>query len=100
MVEDCTARALMMHRITDINLLLCSKQLTFLQIMLFSTMQLVINQMKELEHREKYVEKVKEEAANGELEMLAKVEEMKQTIANAKEANDMVESCLDSIGTV
>ncbi|XP_023522300.1 uncharacterized protein LOC111786189 [Cucurbita pepo subsp. pepo] len=79
----------MMHRIDDINILLRSKQLTFLQITLFSAMQSVIDKMKALEHVEKYVEKVKEDSANGELEILAKVEEMKQIVARTKEANDM-----------
>jgi len=79
-----------MHRIDDINILLRSKQLTFLQITLFSAMQSVIDKMKALEHAEKYVEKVKEDSANGELEILAKLEEMKQIVARTKEANDMV----------
>ncbi|XP_022953515.1 uncharacterized protein LOC111456040 isoform X2 [Cucurbita moschata] len=59
------------------------------KITLFSAMQSVIDKMKALEHAEKYVEKVKEDSANGELEILAKLEEMKQIVARTKEANDM-----------
>ncbi|XP_050942733.1 uncharacterized protein LOC103492692 isoform X2 [Cucumis melo] len=59
------------------------------KITLFSAMQSVTNKMKELEDMEKYFEKVKEDTANSESEILAKVEEMKQTVARTKEANDM-----------
>lgn len=78
-----------MYRISDIDSL-CSKQLTFLQVTLFSAMQSVINKMKVLEDLEKHVEKVKEDADNRESEIMVKVEEMKQTVARTKEANDMV----------
>ena len=65
-------------------------------------MQSVTNKMKELEDMEKYVEKVKEDNVNTESEILAKVEEMKQTVARTKEANDMVKTLLflDPLGTV
>lgn len=54
-------------------------------------MQSVVSKMRELEHKEKCVEKAKEEAAYGESKILAKVEGMKQIVAHSKEANDMVE---------
>lgn len=59
------------------------------KVTLFSAMQSVINKMKVLEDLEKHVEKVKEDADNRESEIMVKVEEMKQTVARTKEANDM-----------
>lgn len=63
-------------------------------------MESVIDKMRELEQKEKDVEKAREEAANGGSEITAKVEKLKQTVAQAIEENDMVGyflSCLDTI---
>jgi hypothetical protein len=57
---------------------------------LFSAMERVINMMREVELQEKAAEQAKEEASRGELNILIKVEEMKQMLAHAKEANNMV----------
>ncbi|GLT54281.1 hypothetical protein SLA2020_274920 [Shorea laevis] len=56
---------------------------------LFSAMERVINMMREVELQEKAAEQAKEEASMGELDILVKVEEMKQMLARAKEANNM-----------
>ena len=57
---------------------------------LFLAMERVINMMREVELQEKAAEQAKEEASRGELNILIKVEEMKQMLARAKEANNMV----------
>ncbi|KAK6937499.1 hypothetical protein RJ641_031007 [Dillenia turbinata] len=56
---------------------------------LFSAMDLVINMMKEVELQEESVKLAKEEAAKGGLDMLARVEDIKQMLKRAREANDM-----------
>nr|XP_048337248.1 paramyosin isoform X1 [Ziziphus jujuba var. spinosa] len=56
---------------------------------LFTAMESVINMMREVELQEKAAEQAKEEAAKGGLDILVKVEELKQMLAQAKEANDM-----------
>ncbi|XP_059438564.1 uncharacterized protein LOC132171297 [Corylus avellana] len=56
---------------------------------LFLAMERVINMMREVELQEKAAEQAKEEASRGELNILIKVEEMKQMLAHAKEANNM-----------
>ncbi|XP_057964037.1 uncharacterized protein LOC131155125 [Malania oleifera] len=56
---------------------------------LFSAMELVINLMREVEHQEKAAEQAKEEASRGGIDILAKVEEMKQMLRHANVANDM-----------
>lgn len=60
------------------------------QKILFSAMERVINMMREVELQEKAAEQAKEEASRGEFDILIKVEEMKQMLARAKEANNMV----------
>lgn len=64
--------------------------LSMVQKTLFSAMERVINMMREVELQEKAAEQAKEEASMGELDILVKVEEMKQMLARAKEANNMV----------
>lgn len=61
-----------------------------MQKTLFSAMERVINMMREVELQEKAAEQAKEEASRGGLDILDKVEEMKQMLVHAKEANDMV----------
>ncbi|KAI6695607.1 hypothetical protein NL676_023317 [Syzygium grande] len=56
---------------------------------LFSAMESVMDTMKEVEEREKAAEVAKEEAVMGGLVIFSKVEELKQMLALAKEANDM-----------
>ncbi|KAL5561640.1 hypothetical protein UlMin_031387 [Ulmus minor] len=56
---------------------------------LFSAMESVIRMMKEVELQEKAAEDAKQEAARGGLDTLIKVEELKQMLAHAKEANNM-----------
>ncbi|CAK7348180.1 unnamed protein product [Dovyalis caffra] len=56
---------------------------------LFSAMESVMNMMKEVELQERAAEQAKEEAASGGLDILVKVEELKQMLVHAKEANDM-----------
>lgn len=57
---------------------------------LFTAMESVINMIREVELKEKAAEHAKEEAAKGGLDILIKVDELKQMLAHAKEANDMV----------
>ncbi|KAK8291541.1 hypothetical protein V6Z12_D06G066000 [Gossypium hirsutum] len=57
---------------------------------LFQTMQSIMNLMKEVELQEAAAEQAKEEAARGGMDILVKVEELKQMLPHAKEANDMV----------
>ncbi|KAG8486827.1 hypothetical protein CXB51_020344 [Gossypium anomalum] len=53
------------------------------------TMQSIMNLMKEVELQEAAAEQAKEEAARGGMDILVKVEELKQMLPHAKEANDM-----------
>ncbi|KAM1343982.1 hypothetical protein PS2_008028 [Malus domestica] len=57
---------------------------------LFSAMESVISMMREVEVQEKAVDIVQEEASRGGLDIMVKVEELKQMLAHAKDANDMV----------
>ncbi|XP_050111076.1 uncharacterized protein LOC126589734 isoform X2 [Malus sylvestris] len=56
---------------------------------LFSAMESVISMMREVEVQEKAVDIVQEEASRGGLDIMVKVEELKQMLAHAKDANDM-----------
>ncbi|GMI76078.1 hypothetical protein HRI_001277000 [Hibiscus trionum] len=56
---------------------------------LFQTMESIMNLMKEVELQEAAAEQAKAEAARGGMEILLKVEELKQMLPHAKEANDM-----------
>ncbi|PON65777.1 Ubiquitin system component Cue [Parasponia andersonii] len=56
---------------------------------LFSVMESVMNMMKEAEIQERAAQRAKEEAALGGMDILIKVEELKQMLAHAKEANSM-----------
>lgn len=49
-----------------------------------------MNMMREVELQEKAAQKAREEAASGGLEILARVEELKEMLHHAKEANGMV----------
>ena len=64
--------------------------LIMVQKTLFSAMESVMNMIKEVELQERAAERAKQEAAMGGLDILVKVEELKQMLAHAKEANDMV----------
>ncbi|KAF6136373.1 hypothetical protein GIB67_028063 [Kingdonia uniflora] len=57
---------------------------------LFSSMEVVINMMKEVELQEETAEHAKIEAASGGLDILVKVEDLKQMLRHAHETNDMV----------
>ncbi|XP_050363769.1 uncharacterized protein LOC126782551 [Argentina anserina] len=56
---------------------------------LFSAMESVMALMREVELEEKAVDRVTEEAARGGQDIMVKVEELKQMLAHAKDANDM-----------
>ncbi|XP_039043721.1 uncharacterized protein LOC120182980 isoform X1 [Hibiscus syriacus] len=56
---------------------------------LFQTMESIMNLMKEVELQEAAAEQAKEEAARGGMDILVNVEELKQMLPHAKEANDM-----------
>ncbi|KAK8541486.1 hypothetical protein V6N13_137905 [Hibiscus sabdariffa] len=56
---------------------------------LFQTMESIMNLMKDVELQEAAAEQAKEEAARGGMEILLKVEELKQMLPHAKEANGM-----------
>lgn len=56
---------------------------------LFSAMERVINMMREVELQEKAAEEAKQEASRGGLNILVEVEDLKQTLVHAKEANNM-----------
>ncbi|KAI4301283.1 hypothetical protein L6164_034576 [Bauhinia variegata] len=56
---------------------------------LFSSMESLMNLMREVEHQEKAAEQARMEADRGALDILDRVEEMKIMLAHAKEANDM-----------
>ncbi|CAN6684526.1 unnamed protein product [Malus baccata var. baccata] len=64
-------------------------RLTMLQKTLFSAMESVINMMREVEVQEKAVDIVQEEASRGGMDIMVKVEELKQMLAHAKDTNDM-----------
>lgn len=49
-----------------------------------------MNMMRQVELQEKIAELAKEEAARAGMDILSKVEELKQMLKHAKEANDMV----------
>uniref|UniRef100_A0A7N0TUZ8 CUE domain-containing protein n=1 Tax=Kalanchoe fedtschenkoi TaxID=63787 RepID=A0A7N0TUZ8_KALFE len=56
---------------------------------LFSSMEAVMNIMREVEAKENAVEKAQKEASKGGLEILSQAEELKAMLRKAKEANDM-----------
>lgn len=56
---------------------------------LVSAMDSVVTIMEEVEYQEKAAERAKEAATRGGSDILAKVDELKQTLRRAKEANDM-----------
>ncbi|KAJ9187665.1 hypothetical protein P3X46_003093 [Hevea brasiliensis] len=56
---------------------------------LFLAMESIMNMMRQVELQEKIAELAKEEAASAGLDIQAKVEELKQMLKHAKEANDM-----------
>ncbi|XP_041022616.1 uncharacterized protein LOC121263657 isoform X1 [Juglans microcarpa x Juglans regia] len=56
---------------------------------LLSAMERVIDMMREMDFQEKAAEQAKAEACQGGLDILVRVEEMKQMLAHAKEANNM-----------
>ncbi|XP_009347708.2 uncharacterized protein LOC103939346 [Pyrus x bretschneideri] len=56
---------------------------------LFSAMESVISMMREVEVQEKEVDIVQKEASRGGLDIMVKVEELKQMLAHAKDGNDM-----------
>nr|XP_028964795.1 uncharacterized protein LOC108174379 [Malus domestica] len=64
-------------------------RLTMLQKTLFSAMESIISMMREVEVQEKAVDIVQEEASRGGLDIMVKVEELKQMLAHAKDANVM-----------
>ena len=68
-------------------------RLTMLQKTLFSAMESVISMMREVEVQEKEVDIVQKEASRGGLDIMVKVEELKQMLAHAKDGNDMVVFC-------
>ena len=53
-------------------------------------MDSVMNIMREVELQEKAAQQAREEAARGGLEILTRVEELKEMLQHAKEANGMV----------
>ncbi|XVF72453.1 hypothetical protein PTKIN_Ptkin12aG0122600 [Pterospermum kingtungense] len=57
---------------------------------LFQAMQSIMNLMRQVELKEEAAEQAKGEAARGGLDILLKVEELKQMLPHAKEANDML----------
>ena len=61
-----------------------------MQKTLFQAMQSIMILMREVELQEEAAEQAKEEAARGGLDILVKMEELKQMLPHAKEANDMV----------
>ncbi|WCJ21499.1 hypothetical protein M5689_003646 [Euphorbia peplus] len=56
---------------------------------LFLEVESIMNKMREVELQETIAEQTKDEAASAGLETLGKVEQLKQMLAHAKEANDM-----------
>lgn len=61
-----------------------------MQKMLFSSMESLINLMREVELQEKAAEQANMEAATGGSNILARIEEYKTMVVQANEANDMV----------
>lgn len=57
---------------------------------MFAAMESLISLMREVELQEKAAEQAKEEAAIGGLDILRRVEDLKEMLKHAKEANDMV----------
>lgn len=60
---------------------------------LFSAMESVITMMRKVELEEKAVDHATEEAARAGQDIMVKVEELKQMLTHAKDANDMVVYC-------
>ncbi|XP_065861176.1 uncharacterized protein [Euphorbia lathyris] len=56
---------------------------------MFLEVESIMTKMREVELQEKIAEQAQEEAASAGLETLSKVEQLKQMLAHAKEANDM-----------
>lgn len=73
--------------------------LTMMQKTLFSSMESLINLMREVELQEKAAEQAKIEAALGGSETLIRVEELKKMLEHAKEANDMVVNVIKTIAS-
>lgn len=61
---------------------------------LFSSMESVITMMRKMELEEKAVDHATEEATRGGQDIMVKVEEIKQMLTHAKDANDMVVYCV------
>lgn len=61
-----------------------------MQKTLFSAVESVICLMREVELQEEAAEQAKQEAAKGGLDMLQRVEDLKEMLQHAKEANNMV----------
>lgn len=57
---------------------------------MFSAMESVLSLMREVEICEKAASEAKVDAARGGVDIFDKIEELKQMVAQAKEANDMV----------
>lgn len=53
-------------------------------------METVLNMMKEVEFQEKEADHAKEEASAGGLDILAKVEDLRQMLHRQREVNDLV----------
>ena len=70
--------------------LLTHDYLTLMQKTLFSSMESLINLMREVELEEKVAEQANMEAATAGSSILVRVEEYKTMLVHAKEANDMV----------
>lgn len=75
---------------TSLKLLTSYDYLTLMQKTLFSSMESLINLMREVELQEKAAEQANMEAARGGSDILVRVEEYKAMLVHAKEANDMV----------
>lgn len=61
-----------------------------LQSTLFSAMDLVVNLMTEVEEKEKVAKQAIEEASKEGHDIYLQIEELKQILVHAKEANDKV----------
>ena len=60
---------------------------------LFSSMDSVLSLMREVELQEEAAEQAKEEAVRGGLDILDRVQDLKQMLQHAKDANSMVVYC-------
>ena len=60
---------------------------------LFSSMDSVISLMREVELQEEAAQQAKEEAVRGGLDILGRVQDLKQMLQHAKDANSMVVYC-------